>query len=987
MADQPEHATPRSSAPPLVGRDREQAALRDALDAALAERGSLVLIGGEAGIGKTAIAETLLAEAAERGARALVGRCYDLGETPPYGPWTEICARVPEGAALPPPLGAGGAVASQAALFARVQAVLADATVRTPLVVVLEDLHWADAASLDLLRIVGRNLGALPLLLLATYRDDELAEGQPLAASLPGLVREARPERLTLSRLSAADTQSLVRARYQLLADDEARLSGHLHTHAEGNPLYLGEVLRSLEEEGLLHPAAEGAGWALGDLTAVRVPPLLRQVIGARVTRLGADTVLLLTIAAVIGPAVPLDLWSAIGEASDDALAAVVGPAVAARVLTETPDGQGVRFAHALVRDALYEAIPLPRRRVLHHHIADALLAMPAPDPDAVAHHLQRSGDPRAAEWLIRAGDRALHAYALLAAGDRYEAALALLDAQGAGAGERGWLMLRLARTRRYDNSRRGLTFAELAFHQAEASSDPALSAVALHNLGHHRCRTGDFRQGTDDMLAAQVLFAALSVGDRARLDTWHDGLPPAIRDANTYALATFLALAGRYAESRVVAERGLVATPPPQGTDAGNMHHGLAIVHAALGEPERARTHFAAARAFIAASGRQSEVGLNYQMELIHVTIPYAADRPEERERLAAQAEAAWGRVTGAVRGEAPPGLGRLAPLFLAGDWDVAHAGSLAAHTAGGIAAPNALLVRAMLALARGEDDLAWSLVREQLPDGPATEPGNGWLHVGLPLQRVAAALALRGGDRSTAKAWLDGHDRWLAWSGTVRHRADGQLSWAAYHRAAGDPGAAWDAAEHALALATEPRQPLPLLAIHRLLGELATETVEYAVAATQLDAALALADACAAPYERALTLTALAELRHAEGQHEAAQALLAEARAILAGLGARPTLERCENLAACLPGPIRIAVAEEPARAPTGLPRPAQLTEREAEVLRLIAAGQSNREMAATLCRSERTIERHIENLYRKIDAHSKVEATAFAFRHGLA
>jgi DNA-binding NarL/FixJ family response regulator len=150
-------------------------------------------------------------------------------------------------------------------------------------------------------------------------------------------------------------------------------------------------------------------------------------------------------------------------------------------------------------------------------------------------------------------------------------------------------------------------------------------------------------------------------------------------------------------------------------------------------------------------------------------------------------------------------------------------------------------------------------------------------------------------------------------------------------------------------------------------------------------LDRALALADACAAPYERALTLLALAELRLVGAHREAAGVALDQARATCAQLQARPALTQCAVLAARLhsdaPAPAEGARAVPPPR------YPARLTAREVEVLRLIAAGQSNREMAAALCRSERTIERHIENIYRKIDAHSKADATAFAFRHGLA
>jgi DNA-binding NarL/FixJ family response regulator len=179
---------------------------------------------------------------------------------------------------------------------------------------------------------------------------------------------------------------------------------------------------------------------------------------------------------------------------------------------------------------------------------------------------------------------------------------------------------------------------------------------------------------------------------------------------------------------------------------------------------------------------------------------------------------------------------------------------------------------------------------------------------------------------------------------------------------------------AEAALVRATEPRQPLALLAAHRTLGELATVAGRRADAATHLAAALALATACAAAHERALTLLALAGLRAAEGQPGTATAMLEEARAILTPLGAAPALGRADALLA------RLASASAPAY-------PAGLTAREVEVLRLVAQGLSDAQAAERLFVSTNTVKTHLRSIYSKLGVPSRTAAARFATDHGLA
>ena len=283
-------------------------------------------------------------------------------------------------------------------------------------------------------------------------------------------------------------------------------------------------------------------------------------------------------------------------------------------------------------------------------------------------------------------------------------------------------------------------------------------------------------------------------------------------------------------------------------------------------------------------------------------------------------------------------------------------------------------MLGLAILARWRGERAEAWANITMALPRGSATAPGSHMFWQATAVQRLAADLALDAGDSTVAATWLAAHDAWLAWSGAVRDKRRVSGSGARYYLVAGDLGRAWERATSAVALAAEPHQPLALLAAHRLCGEIATETGRWEEAQAHLRESLALAEACAAPFERALTLVALAELGAAEDKRAEAMRLLDDARAIGQPLGAAPLLARIDALEAQL--------AARPALPPTG----PQLSTREVEVLRLVAAGRSNPEIAEALFISPRTVTTHLTHIFDKLDVEGRAEAVALAVRCGL-
>ena len=964
--------------------------LRDHLDTALAGRGGLVLIGGEAGLGKTALAEALCAEAERRGVFVLVGRCFDRTETPAYGPWLTLFERYqptdgsPLGSIPPRPAafavpGVIGEVTSQPALFRQVLDFLKGLTAQRAAIVLLDDMHWADAGSLDLLRFLAQSVAPLPVLVLVIYRSDELSRRHPLYSLLPQLVRESAAERVDLRALDTSAVRELIDARYHLTDEEAARLMPYLHARAEGNALFLGELLRSLEEMGTLRQ--EGGRWQLDELLPATVPPLLRQVIDGRVSRLDEEHQRLLAVAAVIGHDVLLDVWAAVGAVDEDVLLDCVEQAEAARLLKEMPDGRRVQFAHALVREALYEGIPATRRRRLHRVAAEALAALPGCDPDTVADHFQRAGDARAVEWLIAAGERAQRAYAWTTATERYEAALALLkdsdDARTCAS-----LLYRVARLRRFFDPKHGVDYCDEAERLAALAGDRSLVAVARFSRGH--CRwylDNDFDRALREIREGADLLEALPPSEQERL-----GCPPDEHGAPTIALCrgqVVLALEskGRYREAIALGE-SYPPVAPALATlgELGRSHYGdreqaLATSYALLGRPGAAREAFATARTILRDAEHYATLGQMIFSELRMVTLAYHADRIAERHRLATEGEEAWQRASASTTDL--PRLAWMPVIFLEGEWAEARAVAVG-EAAGNLKYQRewAMGTLGPLARAQGEPESAWTYIRELLPAGPGTAPGTMDFYETSGLLRLAASLALDANDLATAHAWLTAHDTWLVWSGAVLGRAEGDLLWGQYHRARGDAAAAQTHAHCALAHATAPRQPLALLAVHRLLGELDTDAGRYNDAANHLGSSLALADACAAPYERALTLLALAELRATQGDGEEVQSLLAEARAICERLGAKPALARADAIAA--------HVATMDGQSPA---YPAGLSPREIEVLRLLAVGRTNRDIADALFLSEHTVRVHVRNILTKTDTDNRTAAAAFARDTGLA
>ncbi len=989
----------------LFGREGEKASLRQMLDEAVGGSGNLVFIGGEAGIGKTALATSIAHEAQDRGIPVWAGHCYEFVATPPYGPWRESGIFDVRSEAVPsPPMlrsGAGtGVAASQAALFEQMQAFLTALTRRHPIVLILEDLHWSDPASLELLRFVSRNVAELGALLVVTYRDDEVTRQLPFYGLLPTLVRESGVRRIRLRRLGEGAVREMVAAGYGLPEADEGRLVSYLMELTAGNAFFTMELLLTLEEELVLHQ--EGEGWVLEDPGGIRVPSLLRQVIEGRLKRLGEETRGLLAVAAVIGQEVPFGLWHSVSGTSDERLAEAVGRALEARLIEEVSGGERLRFVHALVREMLYREPALPFRQRWHRRVGEALERTARPDPEEVAHHFRQAGDPRAGGWLIQAGLRAEAAYAWMTAVERFVAALEFLEEDDAR--KRGWLLFRIGVLLRYSDTAQSISYLDLAESAANTVGDQVLAVNSLFTRGFVRCMSGDMRPGLVEIEASLAAAKQIPPADRAGSDDAGADLVMHASPANeqglfgtgdlpeslsgmhpgTNTFVEWLAHVGRYAEAVVLGDAyvsGVSAAGPGENLRfamCNNAYFGLGVASAGLGRPEEARRWFALTHEAYQRFDHRVMDSFAVANEQLLVNLAYYPERVAERRRLADEELNLQRRGAGAFTGEVPPlGIGRQWLRALEGEWDEASRLMEQGRGAFDAAALTqyAGCTLGEIARNRGEPEKAWRCVYDVLPLGVSTEPGGNRFFSALATQRLAANLSLDAEDLPGARTWLEAHDRWLDWSGAVLWRSEGKLLWARYFREQGDEQAARQDAEAALGLATQPRQPLALLNAYRVLGELATDTGGLPEAREHIEKSLALAEACEAPYERALTLISQGRLLAVRGSQGGARAALEEAREICVPLGARPAMERASELEERL--------EELRTRAPSA---PAGLTKRELEVLRLVAGGMSNQEIAADLILSEHTIHRHVANVLAKLGVSSRTAAVAQAAKLGL-
>jgi tetratricopeptide (TPR) repeat protein/transcriptional regulator with XRE-family HTH domain len=439
---------------PIVARETEVAQLLEALEAIADGAGRLVLLAGEPGIGKTRLAQEVAMVARGRGYLVITGRCYEPQAGVAYYPflealhgayaaapasiraelphrWSEVARLLPDqqtSTSLPGASANGSG--DQQRLFWQVTGFLQTLAEARPVALLLDDLHWVDHASIDLLLHLARHTRALPFLLLGTYRDDEVSRKHPLEGALRDLSRDHLLERVRISHLSFEGTRALVAATLEQARIPDA-LTQLLYARTEGNPFFTCELVRALREQG-------GAIWQQGDwdpqvIEAMDLPESIRSVIGQRVGRLSPAAQGVLHEASVLGQTFAFEDLVAMNARDEGVVDAALEEGAVVGLVREA-GGDRLGFYHALVQQALYRELTARRRHRLHRKAGEAIERLPERTRQLrsadLAYHFRAADEKeRALPYILLAGDQAEAVYAHAEAERHFRAAIEVAHA------------------------------------------------------------------------------------------------------------------------------------------------------------------------------------------------------------------------------------------------------------------------------------------------------------------------------------------------------------------------------------------------------------------------------------------------------------------------------------------------------------------------------------------------------------------------------
>ena len=960
------------------------AALEDAFTSVRQGGPASVLLGGDAGVGKSRLVDEFTVGVRRAGARVLTGGCMQLGvDGLPFAPFTAVlrdlvhemgadgfAALLPgratrELARLLPELGTpdlDDAGPARARLFEEMLAALEQLGRRSPVVLVIEDAHWADRSSRDLLTfLIGNQRAIGGLMTLVTFRSDELHRTHPLRPLLAALERISWVERLDLPRLSRQDTSDLAAGMLgRALADPVASA---LFRRTQGNPLFI-----------------ESLVCCDGDLSR-DLPDSLRDLLLASVHRLPEETQEVLRAASAGSGVTGHALLAAVTGLDDAALTSALRPAVTANVLRA--EAAGYTFRHELIREAVHEDLLPGEHGRLHNKFAeeiDADTSLVPPGRAAVetAHHWASGHDVTRA--LTASWRAAAQAGRAVAPAERLELLARVLElwdqvpdaAERIGADHAQVLEEAATVADDADEFERGAALATSALRELDPETDPVRVALLLETRARFKTKTSRQGYGPDLAEALRLVPAEVSAAARIRILLTAARCPSDAPGEDTRGHAEeALALARSHGDAADEAQAmlSLAMFDSDSGQQADPVSAAIALIH-------QARTLASGAGAH-----DQLLIAAINESHLLEGAGEHQRAFEAARDGIASADAQRLSRTSGSLLS-----INEAEPLLALGRWDEMIAvadGALDIYYTP-VPGYRALIqiLKGNVALARGDTDAA---AQASAAAGDLVRSAAYKYQNALPLARLQILLALAEGPAqaiATTARILDAHD-----VATRNPRYVWPLLTAAASAcvaAIRHSGPASDNADVA-ALAERLRVVAEKTAAfgrqqraHQLTYQAADLLITGAEQVSAWDAAAEAWATVSEPYPLAETLLQAAEAALASGDKDAAAGRLRRAAPIAAGLGAVPLSDAIGALARR----ARIWLGEgAPASEPT-----AGLTERELEVLRLVAAGRSNREIAAELFISPKTASVHVSNILGKLTVGSRTEAASRAHALGL-